>query len=320
MYVYEIVKQGKPHLGLLCTVAVADFLEGHIKKHENTIHSKEQQQVSLALKRNALVKPVLLAHRNHEAISHTLASYAETNTPGITIHLDGHEEIHRFWPITDPAQWVSLQALYELYVEDVYIADGHHRCMAMTLLHQQYPDNPAYHQFLCALFPKSQLDILAFHRVTQGLESMPTSTVLEKLKRWLEVLPLNGPALPKAKFELVLHFRNQWYQLTWKQALLEQHAQQKVILDTALLEQYIFAEFLGIDDVRSSEKIKYIEAPSGLQAIENAIAKSDDRMAWLLHPVALEDMIAQSDQQLFMPPKSTWFEPRMRNGLIVQEL
>lgn len=320
MYVYEILKQGKPHLGLLCTVSVADFLEGHIKKHENTIATKEQQQIKLALKRQALVKPVLLAHRNHDSISQALLQHTQEKAPAFEIHLAAQEELHRFWPITSPADWSVLQQLYEQYVSDVYIADGHHRCMAMTLLHQQYPDHPAYRQFLCALFPKSQLDILAFHRVTQGLAPMPASTVLAQLEKWVDVQPLAGAGTPGAKFELVLHFRNQWYLLKWKPELLRQHAHEKVILDAALLEQYIFGEFLGIEDVCTSDQIKYIEAPAGIHAITETIAKSEDRMAWLLYPVALEDMIAQSDQHKFMPPKSTWFEPRMRNGLIVQEL
>ncbi len=322
-YIYEIRSQHRSYTGLLACTEIDDYLEGRIKKHENTLAAKEQQQMHLMLQRGAMVKPVLLFYDTVDDIQAIINSYKKEHEPFFESHFDEENEDHIFWEITDGALLAKLQHLFKEKVGYSYIADGHHRSSTTALLHQRRKgkeDGERYNWLLCALFPSSELEVHDYNRVVEALEEITMTKLMARLSKVFEIDVLNEPAKPSRKHELVMYINHEWYRLRWKQEVLDAHASDDVVLDASLLDKYIYKEILEIDDIRFDDQIKYVEGRQGIAGFKSRILKSDHRIGFMLYPVALEDVKLISDKGEIMPPKSTWFEPRMRNGLIVYEL
>ena len=315
-FLYEIQTPFRTHRGLLACVDVMDYLNSSIKKHEATMPQEEQKQMQLTLERDAAVKPILLIYPNAARIDDWMAHYIQQNPHFLELPFLEDTQIHRLWQVQEAA---AIEALHHLFLEEVphaYIADGHHRMAAMGLLAQS--ENVDWQQrfrsVYVALFPASELDILEFNRVVE----VPTDFHRQQLESLFEIKPLSAAAKPRQLHEMTLCTPQGWFQLHWKSAVLRAFAHEPAVLDTVLLNEKILKEMIGINDVRHDRRVEYVDAQAGLEAIQHKVLGNPHRIGFCLYPVTFNDLLTLVEAGKTLPPKSTWFAPRMKNGLIVK--
>jgi len=321
-FIYQI--QGKKHsyTGVIACLDVRDFLEGRILRHERTLAAEEEKQMRFLLERRATVKPVLMTYSNAQPLDAWIADYARSHEPFLEIPLKKNET-HRLWLVSEVAPQEALSMLFEEHVARVYIADGHHRTACSALLYKQLQaeENPTitYDRFLCALFPESELAIMEFNRVVYALDEMDAATLLKRLEAICTVERLKKKRKPRKKHEMTLFIGEDCYRLNWKQAVLDTYVGLPAVLDAALLNDKILKGILGIEDVRTDRRVSYVEGPKGHRALVQKIRKEPANIGFCLFPISASELFAVADAGEVLPPKSTWFEPRMKNGLLVQE-
>lgn len=323
LYVFQIQNGKRTHTGLIACNDLSDFYEGKIKKHENTLSEKEQQQMQLFVRWQAILKPVLLVYRRVDAINDWLENFTKSHEPFFKVNFEKDGQVHRAWAVSDGRQIQELQQLFEKNVQSTYIADGHHRTTTVALLNERLRDkNPEFdfRELFCAYFPSDQLDILDYNRVVEGLKDVSPMRFMARLAQLFEVEFLEKPTKPRKKHELTMVVGKEWFRLTWRAEILKKAAKNRVLLDANLLNEHVFDKILGITDVRTDSRMTYIEGPKGLAGLEDAAGSNRNRVGFMLFPVALDDLMALSDMGEMLPPKSTYFEPRLRSGLIVKEI
>ncbi len=323
-YIYQIeTRQHRRHTGLIALDAIEDFLAGRVKMHETTLREKEEQQMELFLRWNAVLKPVLLTHAPVPALDAWLQAFADGHKPMLSVRFPKSGQLHRVWAITDLANITHLQQLFAEQVTNVYIADGHHRTTTMALLHQRFPEPAANQDFdhlFCAFFSTDQLDILDYNRVVEMPVHLNPVHLMVQLSKLFDLEPLAEPQKPTQKYEITMLLRKEWYRLRWRKEVLEQLTDERVILDANLLNEKVLRGLLGITDVRTDQRISYIDGSKGIAGIQKAATKSAHRLGFLLYPVSFADLLQLADAGESLPPKSTYFEPRLRSALMVQSL
>jgi len=216
-----------------------------------------------------------------------------------------------------------LKNLFAQHIHAAYIADGHHRTTSVALLQEQFEGQKHSYDFehlFCIFIGADELDILDFNRVVDLPDSWQAETFPEKLNELFDVDPLDEPCRPAHKYELVLFAGGRWYALRWKQTLLESFPPEQVLLDVSLLNQFVLHDLLGIHDVRTDRRIAYVDGSKGIHGLQNAVGAGSNRIGFMLFPVKLEDMMRIADTGESLPPKSTYFEPRIRTGVMVKGL
>ncbi len=322
LYVYQIKGESRQYTGLVACADIRDFLDGSIRQHEHTLAAKEQKQMQLMFRRKAAVKPVLLTYPRVDAISHWAEAYAAANAPFLEVPFEEQQQRHCFWEIRDGQGIREIQMLFETHLPHAYIADGHHRTSTTALLYERMLEGKLqghYQLLLCAFFPSSDIDILDFNRVINGLDGLTLTAFMAHIAHYFEIHFLEEPQKPAKKHEITMFVNREWYLLRWKEWVLLEYADEVAILDALLLDDKILGEILGIADVRTDERIQYIEGPKGLEGVRQQTLKAEEAVGFCLYPVQLEELMVTADAGRVLPPKSTWFEPRMKNGLIVQE-
>ena len=319
LYVCLIENPHRSHKGLLCCVDIRDYKEGLIKKHEKTLSAKVQQQMHLMLVRRAMVKPVLFTYDGHNEIDQIIENTIQNSQPFLSVNFEESQEKQSFWRLTHHEEIKRLKALFGAHVPHAYIADGHHRCLTTEVLFDKKAKKgkeAAFQNLLCAFFPKQEVEILDYNRVVEGLNDLSPTQFMAKLSRYFKITCLVKANRPTQKHELTMFFNNEWFRLKWRKAVLK--PTEGLTLDASLLDEKILENILGIEDVRTDQRIKYVEGPKGLEEIKERTLRSVQRVAFCLYPVSLGDLFSVVDAGDIMPPKSTWFEPRMKNGLIVK--
>jgi uncharacterized protein (DUF1015 family) len=322
-YIYQIRNARRTHTGLLACMDIRDFLEGRLKKHEHTLPAKEQRQMHLLLHRRAMVKPVLATYPDVPEIKAVFEAYEKEHAPFFTAQFEESEEEHVFWEVSEKEAIEQIRDLFREKVPGAYIADGHHRTSCTALLYQRRQGKGDDHKFsrlLCAFFPVHELEVFDYNRVVEGLEDISLTTFMAKISQLFHIQVLEEGRKPLHKHEIIMLLNHEWFQLKWKQSILDLHQDEPVVLDASLLDEHVLGEILGMEDVRTDDRIKYVEGIAGLSGFRSGVLRNEHNVGFLLYPVYLDDMILVSDKQQVMPPKSTWFEPRMKNGLIVHEL
>jgi uncharacterized protein (DUF1015 family) len=272
--------------------------------------------------RRASVKPVLLAHRRHQGLAELLDAYADQGPPQHEIILADTGEIHRFWPIRKVADLELIQVFFAEQIATTYIADGHHRFSAAARLYQRLGDSPEAkrHEYLmCTLMPSSTLEIHNFNRIIKAFtEQLSPLAFLARLSHYAEVEPLPAATEPRAEHELTCYLEGEWFRLHWRESVINEYANAGLpIMDVSMLNYCILEEILQFEDIRNDKRIKYVE---GLRGLEALMELTDERpaVAFCLFPLSWDAFFLVIDHGLVLPPKSTWFEPRMLNGMIVQ--
>ncbi|MBL7774930.1 MAG: DUF1015 domain-containing protein [Saprospiraceae bacterium] len=327
VFIYQIESHHRLHTGLVALNDVQDFFKGKVKKHEKTLSAREQHQMDLLLRWGAVLKPILLTFPPVPALQAWLDHFTKANPPFLEVSFKKEGQQQRLWMATDPDTIRYLQELFVREVNSVYIADGHHRTSTLALLHQQmqetYPRLDFDHLF-CAYFATDQLDILDYNRVVDGLNGLSPEQFFEQLGQVCTIEHVDYPRKPRRKFQMKLYFRGHWYRLEWRSELLtnfKPHAPAlPVLLDVSLLNELVLHNILGIREVRTDARIGYVEGTKGLRGIRKQVDKQADRTGFVLHPVSFSDMMAIADAEKILPPKSTYFEPRMKSGLIIKML
>ena len=322
IFIHQIKTNERTYWGIITCVNIMDYLNGNILKHESTLAEKEQYQMQLLLNREAMVKPILLTYPDIDEINNTIQSFVKKKEVFYSISFDAENSVHNFWQVADGKTIQKFQKLFKAKVPFSYIADGHHRSAATGRIFQQRKKisspNP-YKHLLCAFFPSSQLDIFDYNRIVEGLTNISTGAFVAKLSKVFDIDVLAQPTKPKRKNELVMLLDQEWYRLKWKKSILANFDEDDIVLDVSLLNEKVLKGILNIGDVRMDTRVKYIEGPKGMEMLKNKTFKSEHRIAFLLFPVQLNDLMAIAEAGKVLPPKSTWFEPRVKNGLLVYE-
>jgi uncharacterized protein (DUF1015 family) len=321
MYIYQIkTVEGWKFTGIVACTDIAEYRDGKLKKHEKTILSSEDLQGKLLETRGAAIKPILLTYPAVEPLDELIADYMGRHRKYFVMELGG--EKHRFWQITEGLVLKKVRQIFETRIPHAYIADGHHRSASFAALNERAP-NDKNDKLLCAFFPDHELKINAFHRLISHHNGLSNDDFLTKIETVCNVMPLNKAALPTRKFEMTLRLNDgRWFKLMWKREILADFAEGLVHLDVHLLNEKILKPILGVKNIRTDERLKYIEGTKSLQSIEKTAsgAAYTEGSLFCLFPVSFPDLKAVVDDAGVMPPKSTFFEPRMKNGLLVYEI
>lgn len=315
LYIYRISTQHSSHLGVIALNDLSDFWEGKIKKHEKTLTRREQEYVDLLQDWKSVIKPVLLTYPSNRTITDWLTLFAANHTPIIDLRLNG-EERHQLWAVEEPAEQSRLQSFFKELVDCVYIADGHHRTTTIANLSKKPKEECGgldFSNLFCAYFSEDQLAILGYHRLLTLSEGMTTAQLMDQMKQWFAMEALSSPRFPEGKRELVVLTSAGQFRLSPKMDI------DRTFLDASLLNEFVFSKILGMEDIRSASGIQYVEGSQSLQDLSGLVADSG-QVLFLLYPVSFDDLFYLSDQGLDLPPKSTWFEPRIKSGLAVHSL
>ncbi len=311
LYIQRIKTNANTYTGFLASVPLKAYLAGEIKGHEDTLTRKARIQAELLAERQAIIKPVLVTYPNVSTIDTLVQTQWQAKAPIQEIYFKEDGTQYQLWEVTDVEVIQAFEALFEQYVPSVYIADGHHRILSAS------SPGLGLERVVCAFYPYSEVMIRDFNRLLTSPQ-LADDQILKALQRVATVQPLVSGRKPKQKHELTFFFQQQWYSLKWKglNTLLE--SKTLPLLDTQLLDKYILQDLLGIEDVRRASNITYIDGLQPTEEIEVQARSQLNSIAFCLYPVDREEMATWADAGKTLPPKSTWFEPRMKNGVIVQ--
>lgn len=325
LYVYKQVMGNHHQVGLVAVASVAAYEQDLIKKHEFTRPVKEDDRVAHMDTLNAQVGPVFLTYKSQSAIDELLAKVTDT-TPEYDFDADDGTQ-HTFWVIEDIALSADIEAAFES-VNCLYVADGHHRSAAAQRVknmrekhNPQHTGNEDYNFFLVVLFPHDQMQILDYNRVIQDIGAQTEEQFLAKLAEYFDVEAVeeSAAAKPKMAKEFGLYMAKQWYHLVPKASLVASIDEGDPVnsLDVSLLQQTILTPLLGITDQRTDKRIDFVGGIRGLPELEKRVDSGEWQLALALYPTSIESLMAIADAGEVMPPKSTWFEPKLKSGLVV---
>jgi uncharacterized protein (DUF1015 family) len=316
MYIYQIKDaEGQKKTGLVVATDIAEYFGGNMKPHEKTIESSEDLQTGLLTTRGAAIKPILLAHAPITELNELISNYIENHKKFYVIELG--KEKHRFWQVTEGLILKKIRQIFDDKMPHAYIADGHHRSASFAALHKSAPtDNTS--KMLTAYFPSNDLKIHAFHRVVKDLNGLSSDDFLEALRAEFKIKIVKEGGLPYTKFNITMFLEGKWFELVWRKDVLKHFAEGLVQLDVHLLNEKILKALLGITNTRTDARLTYIDDQQSIATV--AEAAGTEGVGFCLFPVDLVDMLAVVDSAGTMPPKSTFFEPRMKNGLLVYEI
>lgn len=324
-YVYAQTMDGRTQYGLVVAAWVEDYMQGRIKKHELTRRDKEEDRMKHVRVNNANIEPVFFAYPHHEELDAIIARVT-TSEPEYNFISDLDGFGHTFWVISDKQ---DIQRITEIVAQmpAMYIADGHHRSAAAALVgNEKKLQNPnhqgdeEYNYFLAVCFPDDQLHIMDYNRVVKDLNGMTPETFLNALKENFEVED-KGTTIyhPEALHTFALYLEGQWYKLTAKAGRYDDNDPIGV-LDVTISSNLILDKLLGIKDLRSDKRIDFVGGIRGLEELSRRVDSGEMKMALALYPVTMKQLIDIADTGNIMPPKTTWFEPKLRSGLVIHEL
>ncbi|HLF65265.1 MAG TPA: DUF1015 family protein [Saprospiraceae bacterium] len=322
-YICEIHTASSVHTGFVASVDIEEYLDHHILKHENTLTSTEENLTELLVQRKAMIKPVLLTYKPNDKLN-KLIRRARRTEPFFSVYFEREKQEHIYYKISEPDVVRAFEKAWDEHLPKAYIADGHHRCATSASLYQSLKKNRKsaqnYRYLLCAFFPFDQLVIHEFNRVVDLPGEISSTMFLVKLSALCDIKHLNKSTKPRKPHELTLYLNREWYRIRWKKKILKKYAQELVIMDTDILNHEVLADILGIRDVRSDNRLSYVDGISGVQGLTEKAEKSALRIGFCLYPITFKDLVTVADAGKTLPPKSTWFEPRVKNGLISQRI
>ena len=324
-YVYAQTMNARTQYGLVVCAYVDDYLNNNIKKHELTRRDKEEDRMKHVRVNNANIEPVFFAYPHHNELD-AIVEQVIKNEPEYDFTAAGDGFGHHFWIIDQPE---TIERITQLFAEipSLYIADGHHRSAAAALVgDEKRRHNPNHHgdeeynYFMAVCFPDNQLNIIDYNRVVKDLNGLTDEAFLAKLSENFEVTPKGKDTYkPNKLHNFSLYLSGEWYSLTAKEGTYNDNDPIGV-LDVTISSNLILDEVLGIKDLRSDKRIDFIGGIRGLEELKRRVDSGEMRAALALYPVSMKQLIDIADSGNIMPPKTTWFEPKLRSGLVIHEL
>ncbi len=323
IYIYAQTMAGRIQYGLVACVSVADYENGKIKKHEFTRPVKEEDRCNHIRTTGAHCGPIFLTYKDDQEIDKEISELVSLKPDNCHVSDDGVR--HQTWLISDDTLIKRLQYKFS-QMDAFYIADGHHRSAAAAIVgRERAKANPnhngseEYNFFLAVLFPASQLHIMDYNRVVKDLRGNSVEELFDKIRNnfTVEESPSKYKAEKKGKYGMYLD--NKWYVLTANQELIN-NSDPVESLDVSILQQYILDEVLGIEDPRTSNRIEFVGGIRGPSELERRVDSGEMSIAFSLYPTSIEELMDIADSGQVMPPKSTWFEPKLRDGLFTHFL
>ena len=325
-YIYAQTMNGRTQYGIVGAASCEDYNQGIIKKHELTRPDKEEDRMILTRYLNANIEPVFFSYCAVAEIDAIVSSIVKNQEPDYDfVAEDGFG--HHFWAINDRTVNKQIEELFATKVPSTYVADGHHRTAAAARIglekKNQNPNHTGeeeYNFFMAVHFPDNQLQIIDYNRTVKDLNALPESELLERLNKNFEVEPVGTEIYkPVRLHEFSMYLAGKWYKLTARPGTFNDNDPIGV-LDVTILSNLVLDQILGIDDLRTSTRIDFIGGIRGLGELQKRVDSGDMKVAFALFPVSMQQLINIADSGNIMPPKTTWFEPKLRSGLVIHKL
>jgi len=323
LYIYELIMDGRSQNGIVACASVDDYMEGHIKKHELTRPDKETDRKNHVRISMMNAEPVFFAYPANKVLDILVEAIKQTK-PVYSFSADDNIQ-HRFWVVNEGKQIQSIIAAFEK-IPATYVADGHHRTAAAALvgndLKKENPNHTgkeSYNYFLAVHFPDNQLAIMDYNRVVKDLSGNTAQSFLAKLANSFVVEKKGKEAYrPSHLHEFGMYLDGNWYALTAKPGMYNDHDSIGV-LDVTILSEKVLKPLLNIYDLRTDKRIDFVGGMRGLKELERRVNSGEMAVAFALYPVSMKQLIDIADSGEIMPPKTTWFEPKLRSGLVVHK-
>ena len=312
-YIYQLIMNGKSQTGLVCVSSLADYFNNVIKKHELTRPEKEKDRIDHMRTVRAQTGNVFLAYRDVMEINALINGWKAKNSPEYDFTAsDGIK--HTVWVINRDDVINSITNLFETKVPNTYIADGHHRAASAAKVSKQFPDSFHAKFFLTTIFPESQLAILDYNRVVKDLNDLTTEEFIGALQEDFMITYSPESVKPAVLHEFGMYLEDEWYILTAREGTYRKDP--IGVLDVTILQKNVLDKILDIEDPRTDNRVDFVGGIRGLEELEKRVKSGEMAAAFSLYPVTLEQLFAIADSGKVMPPKSTWFEPKLRDGLL----
>ncbi len=325
IYIYRQIMEGRAQTGLVVCVSIDDYLKGKIKKHENTRKDKEKDRMNHISFTDANTGPVFLTYKTKNEINQIVSRW--TKEKESVYHFTPEDGItHTCWVIDDES---TIQQLIKSFAEIdyLYIADGHHRAAAATKVglkrreqYKNFTGKEEFNYFLSVLFPHDELYIMDYNRLIADLAGHSEEEFIQKISKKFSIVEYGGkgPYRPEEKHTFGMYLSNCWYKLTAKpRTFNEEDAVDS--LDVSILQNNLLTSILGIEDLRTDQRIEFVGGIRGLMELEKRV-KAGMKVAFSLYPTSIEELMKVADAEKLMPPKSTWFEPKLRSGIFIHKL
>ena len=316
-YIYQEIMNGRPQTGIVGCASVADYENNIIKKHENTLAAKEADRIRHIDTTNMQTGPIFLAFRSNKEIDAFLAQKTAKKPYYDFISEDGIT--HKVWLVDDDAEIASVEG-YFAAMNAIYIADGHHRCAsACKVSAKRHIEGKVQESdfFMSVLFPENQLKIMDYNRVVKDLNGYDVATFLEELETYCHIGGSDIPVKPAKKGQVGMYLDGQWFSLEFKTEYLSDDPVEG--LDVSILQKYVLDGMLDIKDPKNDKRIDFVGGIRGLEELERRV-NSDCRVAFAMYPTDINELFDVADASRLMPPKSTWFEPKLRSGLFLHSI
>ena len=312
-YIYQLVMNGRSQTGLVCVSSIEDYFNNVIKKHEFTRPEKEKDRIDHMQTIAAQTGNVFMAYRDVMKINAIIDGWKATNKPVYDFTAsDGIQ--HSIWVVDREIVINSITQLFNTNVPFTYIADGHHRAASAAKVSKQMPGSNDAKYFLTTIFPASQLAILDYNRVIKDLNGLTPAKLISRLQDDFFITLSTEPVKPSQLHEFGMYLEGQWYIITSRKGT---YTDDPIgILDVTILSNNILNKLLGIKDQRTDSRIDFVGGIRGLNELEKRVNSGDMKVAFSLFPVTIEQLFDIADSGNVMPPKSTWFEPKLRDGLL----
>jgi len=315
-YIYQLIMNGKSQTGLVCVSSVEDYEKGIVKKHEFTRPEKEEDRINHIKTTGAQTGNVFLAYRNNIELDVLIEDWKKTKD-AVYNFVAADNITHTIWIVNDNATIEKITSVFAEKIDCTYIADGHHRAASASKVHAALDSKATEDSnfFLTTLFPSNQLYIMDYNRAVKDLNGLTTEQFLSAVSENFEVEKVGMKAYkPTQLHEFGLYIENAWYKLTSKRGTYT--TDPIGILDVTILQNNILDQILGIKDPRTDNRIDFIGGIRGLQELEKRVDNGSMKAAFSLYPVTIGQLFDIADSGNIMPPKSTWFEPKLRDGLL----
>ena len=321
-YLYELTMDGNSQTGVVGCASIDDYLNNVIKKHENTRADKEEDRIRHVDICSMQTGPIFLAYRAKEELTKKITEMKKQAPVYDFVSEDGIG--HRVWVIAEETDVTMIEDAFAK-IPAIYIADGHHRCASAVKVglkrrqqHPAYTGEEEFNYFLSVIFPDEELRILDYNRVVKDLNGMDTAAFLAKIEEHFKVEKKGSvPFRPERKGTFGMYLEDEWYCLSAKEEIKSEDAVEG--LDVSLLQNYLLDPILGIKDPKTDKRIDFVGGIRGLAELERRV-HTDMNVAFSMYPTSIAELFAVADAGRLMPPKSTWFEPKLRSGLFLHEI